>query len=183
MPQLRTDPRFQNTPLPLNHQLNLFHSHLEHLRSKHVASLHTLFETVAPSLATRFNSLDIADLLDARPVIELGYDVSSLESVFTRWQQERYQKARAAFDELLSENSFIEFWGRLGKMGGEGVEGGVKADETGEDEGEGWGGKVDMKALAKSIDVDEVEAVLKVQCSFTLCVIYINASPAARQEI
>ena len=44
------------------------------------------------------------------------------------------------------------------------VEGGVKADDEGkaEDEGEGGGGKVDMKALAKTVDVAEIEKVLKV---------------------
>lgn len=42
------------------------------------------------------------------------------------------------------------------------VDGGVKADETEEDEGEGGGGKVDMKVLAKNVDVTEMEKVLKV---------------------
>lgn len=65
---------------------------------------------------------------------------------------------------MLAENSFVEFWGRLGKLGGEGVDGGVKADDLGEDEGEGGGGKVDMKALAKKVDLEEMEKVLRVSC-------------------
>lgn len=63
---------------------------------------------------------------------------------------------------MMAENSFVEFWGRLGKIGGEGVDGGVKADEIGEDEGEAFGGKVDMKVLAKNIDVSDIEKVLRV---------------------
>lgn len=68
---------------------------------------------------------------------------------------------------MLSENSFVEFWGRLGKLGGEGVDGGVKADDTGEDEGEGGGGKVDMKVLAKKVDLEEMEKVLRVSYMWT----------------
>lgn len=66
---------------------------------------------------------------------------------------------------MLTENAFVEFWGRLGKMGGEGVSGGVAAEDLGEDEGEGFGGKVDMKALAKHVDLEEIVKVLKVRVS------------------
>jgi hypothetical protein len=69
---------------------------------------------------------------------------------------------------MLRENAFVDFWGRLGKLDGEGVEGGgVKRDEDGleEDEGEAGGGNVDMKALAKTVDLSDMENVLKV-CSF-----------------
>ncbi len=68
---------------------------------------------------------------------------------------------------MLTENAFVEFWGRLGKIGGEGVDGGVKADDLGEGEGEGGGGNVDMKVLAKNVDVGEMEKVLK--ASVELC--------------
>jgi len=66
---------------------------------------------------------------------------------------------------MLAENSFVEFWGRLGKMGGEGVHGGIKADDQGEGVGEGGGGTVDMKALAKNIDIHDMEKVIKVRDS------------------
>jgi heat shock protein beta len=76
------------------------------------------------------------------PATKLGLDIQSLEHQFEKWQRERTNVARLAFDEMLGENSFVEFWGRLSKIGGEGVDGGVKADELEEDEGEGGGGKV-----------------------------------------
>jgi hypothetical protein len=101
-------------------------------------------------------------LLVSLPVTKLGLGLKALGSEFETWQRERTHEARMAFDEMLAENSFVEFWGRLGKIGGEGVDGGVKADEMEDDEGEGGGGKVDMKVLAKSVDVGEMEKVLKV---------------------
>jgi heat shock protein beta len=92
----------------------------------------------------------------------LGYEIGQLEHEYEIWQRERTTESRRAFAEMLSENAFVEFWGRLGKIGGDGVDGGVAADDLGEDEGEGGGGKVDMKALAKNVDLKEMERVLKV---------------------
>ncbi|KAL0949962.1 hypothetical protein HGRIS_009982 [Hohenbuehelia grisea] len=161
LPQLKTDPRFLNSPLSVNQQLHVFRQHIDRLSSKYTTSLHAMFEADAPSLATPFTALQLPALMSSLPVTKLGMDVDQLEAEFDRWQRRRTQEARKAFDEMLSENSFVEFWGRLGKIGGEGVEGGVKADELGEDEGEGGGGKVDMKVLAKSVDVEDMEKVLR----------------------
>jgi hypothetical protein len=94
----------------------------------------------------------------------LGFDVFQLEEEFDRWQHTRTTEARKAFDDMLHENAFVEFWGRLSKLEGEGVDGGVKRDDDDdEDEGEGGGGNVDMKKLAKSVDMTEMERVLKVR--------------------
>jgi transcription elongation regulator 1 len=115
-------------------------------------------------LAAEFSALPVTSLLSSLPATKLGFDVFKLEEEFDRWQRRRTTEAREAFDDMLHENSFVEFWGRLGKLGGEGVEGGVKRDDGGdEDEGEGGGGNVDMKKLAKSVDITEMEKVLKVR--------------------
>ncbi|KAF8655281.1 hypothetical protein AX16_003180 [Volvariella volvacea WC 439] len=160
--QLQRDPRMQHSPLPLNQQLHLFHSHQSHLRTKHLNGLYALFEAHAPTLATSFSTLPVSSLLTSAPSSRLGYDVGMLENEFKKWNRERTQRARKEFDEMLSENLFVEFWGKLRKIGGEGVEGGVRADGDGDDdEGVGGGGKVDMKALAKNVDVEEMEKVLK----------------------
>lgn len=166
LPQLRTDPRFSNSSLPLNQQMHLFHSHVGHLQAKHFDGLYTIFETHAPSLSTVFTSLP--SLLTSIPATKLGLDVNGLEREFSKWQRERTQNARTAFDQMMTENSFVEFWGRLGKMDGEGVDGGVKAEDMGEDEGEGGGGRVDMKALAKSVDVSDMQKVLKNDKRYTM---------------
>ena len=107
---------------------------------------------------------------DSRP----AYDYPDLEREFAGWQADRYSAARAAFDAMLKENSFVKFWGRIGKMGV--VEDEEKArldkvvfgNEQGDagvdemEEGEGGGGKADLKSLARGIDVKEMDRVLRV---------------------
>jgi transcription elongation regulator 1 len=160
--QLQTDPRFRHSPLPLGHQRHLFEAHVDGLRAKHLDSLHALFLSHTPSLAAEFAALPVASLLSSLPATKLGFDVFKLEEEFDECQRRRTAEARKAFDDMLQENSFVEFWGRLGKIGGEGVEGGVKRDDGGdEDAGEGGGGNVDMKKLAKSVDITEMVKVLK----------------------
>ena len=80
---------------------------------------------------------------------------------FDAWARTRAESARAEFDAMLRENSFVEFWGRLGKIGGKGVDANIKYDDIGEDTEED---QVDMKALAKSVDLKEMIKVLKVGC-------------------
>ncbi|OAX43511.1 HSP90-domain-containing protein [Rhizopogon vinicolor AM-OR11-026] len=161
LPQLKTDPRFHNSPLSVNQQLHLFRSHMSQLQMKHLTSLHSLFQAHAPSLATPFSALPLESLMKSLPVIKLALDQRDLQKEYDKWQRERSSECRIAFDEMLAENSFVEFWGRLGKIGGEGADGGVKAEDLGEDEGEGFGGNVDMKALAKNVDLSDIEKVLK----------------------
>ena len=62
---------------------------------------------------------------------------------------------------MMGENSFVEFWGRLGKIGGSGVDSSIQNDDIGEEEDED-GERVDMKKLAKGVDVKEIVKVLKV---------------------
>ncbi|KIK97857.1 hypothetical protein PAXRUDRAFT_824485 [Paxillus rubicundulus Ve08.2h10] len=159
--QLESDPRFTNSPLPRDQQLHLFHSHISQLRAKHLNNLHALLSAHTSSLATPFSMLPVESIAKSLPATKLGLDDRSLEKEFNKWQRERTHEARKAFDEMLAENAFVEFWGRLGKMGGEGVDGGVAAEDLGEDEGEGFGGKVDMKVLAKNVDLADVVKTLK----------------------
>lgn len=156
--QLSKDPRFTNSNLPLNQQLHLFHSHIGQLRAKHLANLHALFQSHSPSLDTSFTTLPVASLLSSLPGTKLGYDVRRLEDEYEKWQRERTQNARLAFNEMLNQNAFVEFWGRLGKIGGKGVDESIKADDIGEDTEE----LVDMKTLAKTVDLKEMVKVLKV---------------------
>ncbi|TFK55688.1 hypothetical protein OE88DRAFT_1731350 [Heliocybe sulcata] len=161
LPQLKTDPRFTRSPLPYNQQLHLFHSHIGRIRAKHLDNLHGSFASHSPSLSTSFSDLPVDSLLSSLPATRLGYSSKDLQHEYEKWQRERNSEARAAFDAMLHENAFVEFWGRLKNIGGEGVEGGVKADEGEEGEGEGGGGTADMKALARTIDIREIEKVLK----------------------
>lgn len=142
--------------------MHIFHSYMDQLRAKHLGNLHSLFEAHAPLLATAFCDLPVESLLRSSPATKLALGDQGLEREFEKWQRERGHDARKAFDAMLAENAFVEFWGRLGKLGGEGVAGGVEAENLGEDEGEGFGGKVDMKAMAKNVDLDDIVKVLKV---------------------
>ena len=89
----------------------------------------------------------------------------ALEVEFERWQRIRNTEARQAFDAMLNENAFLEFWGRLGKAGGDDgiAEATSVPDEDDDEDGEGGGGKADLKKLAQAIDKGEIEKVLKVQ--------------------
>ncbi|EPT03672.1 hypothetical protein FOMPIDRAFT_1028529 [Fomitopsis schrenkii] len=158
LPQLRKDPRLINSPLPLNQQIHLFHAHIAALRAKHMASLHALFESHTPSLATKFTDLPIASVVSSLPATKLGFDIDRVEDEFKGWQRERAHQARLAFDQMLGENAFVEFWGRLGKIGGKGVDETIKADDLGDDAEEE---QVDMKALAKNVDLNEMVKVLQ----------------------
>lgn len=141
-------------------QRHLFHTHVSQLRAKHLTNLYALFSSYSPSLSTKFTELPVASLVTSLPVTKLGLDVHHLEDEYERWMRQKSQEARRAFDEMLNENSFVEFWGRLGKIGGKGIDESIKGDDIGEDSEEGV---VDMKALAKTVDLNEVVKVLKVR--------------------
>jgi len=105
--------------------------------------------------------LPLDSLLSSLPVTKLGFNKRDIEHEFERWQRERNTEARKMFDEMMGENSFIEFWGRLGKIGGAGVDNSIQNDDIGEEDNED-GERVDMKKLAKGVDVKEIVKVLKV---------------------
>ena len=133
-----------------------------------MGSLHMLFETNAPSLETPFSALPLQMILSASSIAKLGLDARRLEAEFRSWQQDRFVVARQAFDAMLTENSFVDFWGRLRKMANE-VDNHLKIedDDIGEIEDE----KVDMKTLAKGVDLHDVAKVLKVGYS-TCCSLF-----------
>ncbi|CCO33875.1 Transcription elongation regulator 1 AltName: Full=Formin-binding protein 28 [Rhizoctonia solani AG-1 IB] len=192
LPALESDPRFQHASqvLHVGAQRAKFAAHVEHLRARYISQLHALFEAHMTGLNMPAEALP-KSVRGSLPAVKLGFVTDDLDKEgpgededmaddednsksqarlnrgladeYARWQRGKVTEARLAFDALLGENSFVEFWGRLAKMGGEGVNGGVPVDEDDDEneEGEGGGGKVDMKALAKNVDVSEMEKVLK----------------------
>lgn len=105
------------------------------------------------------------------PATKLHYDAENdkngraLEQEYRSWRNQRTATAEKEFQDMLQENAFVEFWGRIRKIK-EGAEGGMKVDVGSEDlAGEGdneEGEKADLKSLARNIDVKEIERVLKV---------------------
>ncbi|KAF8739019.1 FF domain, partial [Rhizoctonia solani] len=196
---LESDSRFQHASqvLPIGAQRAKFAAHTEHLRARYISQLHALFEAHMTSLNMPAEALP-KSVRGSLPAVKLGFVTDDLEKEgpgddqemlddddtsksqgrlnkgladeYARWQRNKVAEARVAFDALLGENSFVEFWGRLAKMGGEGINGGVPIDGDDEEneEGEGGGGKVDMKALAKNVDVSEMEKVLRHDKRYTI---------------
>jgi hypothetical protein len=164
----------------------LFNAHLDQLRQKHILSLHSLFtahsnsiQPIGLGLDKRFSSLPtefIQSLESSLPVMKLHLSRSEIEREFEKWQRERHTAARKEFDELLGENNFLEFWGKVGKSAiksatsgrgtdlddatKKGMEVKIENDDLiGEEDEEA---AKDMREMAKHIDVTEVERVLKV---------------------
>ncbi|KAH8111363.1 hypothetical protein DFH11DRAFT_1690413 [Phellopilus nigrolimitatus] len=147
-----------------------------HSASKHISALHAIFAAHAPALDTTFSALPVSSIQASLPAVKLLLDkehdenARALEGEYRTWRAARGSQAEREFQEMLDENAFVEFWGRVRKMKEEG-EGGMKVDVGAEDlageEGDGED-KIDLKALAKSVDVREIERVLKNDKRYTV---------------
>lgn len=167
--------------MPTHQRINLFNSHISKLRDKQLTALYALFEAHTPGLDRQYKDLP-SSVRKSAPAIRLGLDNDERElgRIYDTWQEDRNKKARKEFDDLLSENQFVEFWGGLAKQakekegeGGGTIIPGVDSVDDGDDveeEGEGGGGKADLKALAKGIGGKQIEEVLKVRRSTSLAV-------------
>lgn len=176
---LSRSPVFAHSPLPTQQRINLFNSHTSKLRQKQIIALYALFEAHTPGLDARYKDLP-STVVKSAPAIKLGleHDELELRRIYDTWQEDRNQKARKEFDELLLENKFVEFWGGLSKQAkekeGEGsgtIIPGVDQADDGDDEdveGEGGGGKADLKALARGIGGKQLGDVLKVTLTSVL---------------
>lgn len=172
---------------------------MQALRDRQLAALHALFEVHAPSLADKFDALPERSVRASAPATKLGMglvdvgdddadqrsrreaedrDIKAralLEDEFARWQRHRRQGAEQAFREMLSENAFVAFWGRIQKMASDKErkeqereeEGRMHVDVDdedliGEDTGADGEERASLQKLAKGIHVEEIQRVLKV---------------------
>lgn len=159
---LQPDPRFNHPSLRTGDKMRLFEGHMARLGTKKSGALHKLFETHAPALDTSFDVVYGA-IADDALVARLGLTSDTLEERFAAWGRQREQEARREFDVLLSENSFVDFWGRMRKKRIDEAAAKVKEhDEWDEGEGMGEGGSADMAALAQQVDLGEIKKVLRV---------------------
>jgi hypothetical protein len=105
------------------------------------------------------------------PATKLKLSTSEIEAEFKKWQRERFTAARIDFDTLLSENLFLEFWGRVGKSKIDvddgrktaGMDVAIENDDLIGEENEEE--TRDVREMAKVVDAGEVEHVLKVGSS------------------
>lgn len=158
---LRADSRFNHPSLNAHDKRRMFEAHLGHLGSNRSNDLDQLFKSHATSLATTYDEI-YPKIVDDFTVKRLGLQGQALEDRFKAWHRTRQTEARGEFEQMLGENSFVEFWGRMRKkkLDEEALK--VEADEMDEGEGLGEGGAADLTALAKQIDLNEIKSVLRV---------------------
>ncbi|WWC61769.1 uncharacterized protein I303_104354 [Kwoniella dejecticola CBS 10117] len=163
---LSSDPRFNNPSLHPRDKQRLFSQHIEKIASKRSNELHGLFETHTPSLDTQYD--DVYPKIVEDPTIKrLGLQGDALEDQWKAWMRSRESQARIEFDQMLGENSFIEFWGTMRKKTLDEDALNIKTDDQfAEAEGLNVGGddeegKKDITDMAKQIDLAEIKAVLR----------------------
>ncbi|ODO08781.1 transcription elongation regulator 1 [Cryptococcus wingfieldii CBS 7118] len=158
---LSSDPRFDHPALTLGNKQRLFHEHIARVASKRSGALHQLFETHTPGLDTPYEDV-YSRIVDDPIVKRLGLQGGTLEDRWKAWLRTRETQARREFAEMLGENSFVEFWGKMRKktLDEKALEV-QEQDEWDEGEGMGEGGAADLTKLARQIDLGEIKSVLR----------------------
>ncbi|KAH8915141.1 hypothetical protein BT69DRAFT_1252051 [Atractiella rhizophila] len=160
LPGLKKDPRFEGTSLRPTEKIELFNRHIEGLKSKRSDAVEKLFETHAPSLDTTFETV-FPQISDNPAVTRLSLTPPQLEENFNAFQRRRLLFAKQDFEQLMGENSFIEFWGRIQKDKSDKEAAKKVLDEEGLDEEEYGETQVDLGAMAKSVDLKDIHKVLQ----------------------
>lgn len=166
------------TTLDVARQHALFEEHMERLRSKRRDQLAKLFQKHAQDargvpLLDR-GADDILPLVRADEAYQqsalprfVGEDAGvhrvpvpiSLESEFRAWDAWRQAQAREAFQRMLEENAFVDFWGRLRQAGGP-----RDAPTTiGDGDEEEDDATASLWEMASQVDLDAMESVLQVR--------------------
>lgn len=153
---LQQDRRFTHPALRMGDKQRLFEGHVARLGGKRDNALHALFAQNA-QLDTPFDA--VYPLVIEDPVVtRLGLDARALEERYDQWVQSREEKARAEFIELLGENSFVDFWGRMRNKEIDADASKIKDEEMADDE---EGKDKNMVDLAQNIDLGEIKSILR----------------------
>ncbi|EJU03929.1 hypothetical protein DACRYDRAFT_115219 [Dacryopinax primogenitus] len=168
LPALRSDPRFRG--LSEGRKQQMFAEHRDQLRLRQIGALRTLFLAHAPELDTPFSALPVS-LITSLPASKLGLNPRTLAKEFDTWCEEKLATARKEFDDMLRENSFVQFWGQAKKLGqasaAEAEQQGVQLEETAaygdeeefvSEEADGAGG---LGKRAAEVGLEQVERVLR----------------------
>ncbi|KAJ9098802.1 hypothetical protein QFC19_006279 [Naganishia cerealis] len=164
LPLLEKDPRFQNPGLSPSDKQRMFNSHLESIARKRLEALHKLFESHSPKLNTPFEDV-FPEIVNDFAVTRLNLTPEKLEQKYEQWQQVRFQEARKDFEGLLKENSFVDFWGRMRNKNIDEKAYIPENEDEDDDFGAEGGGKANLADMAKSVDLKEMHAVLRVSRS------------------
>ncbi|WVQ99287.1 hypothetical protein IAU59_006419 [Kwoniella sp. CBS 9459] len=160
---LSNDPRFNHPSLGPRDKARLFSDHISRIASKRSNALHQLFEAHTPSLDTPYDSV-YPHIVDDQLIKRLGLQGDALEDRWKAWMRTRETFARGEFDQMLGENSFVEFWGKMRKKTLDENALAVKRDDQFEEaEGIDVPGEEanDITKLARQIDLGEIKSVLR----------------------
>lgn len=161
---LSTDPRFNHPSLMLGDKRRLFEQHISRISAKRSNALHDLFAANTPQLDTPYDEVYPKIIED--PIVQrAGLDVHSLEDRWNTWKRHRETEARTEFNQMLGENSFVDFWGKMRKKQTDEAAAKVMKDQEDEEDAEEEQDR-DLSELAQQIDLKEVKAVLRVCLSF-----------------
>lgn len=133
------------------------------LYAKRIGVLEELFSSHSPLLTTPFTDV-LPEISSSPHVIRLvGKDFDRLESLYKSYNQKRELQSRREFDELLQENSVVQYWVKMQKetMNGDAQK---IADEEEDDDEEA----IDLRTMANQVDLPAIEAVLKVRRRFSV---------------
>lgn len=160
LPVLSQDRRFAHPALRDGDRIRLFEAHVARIREHKSDALGALFAANA-ALDTPFEK--VYEAIAEEPLVQrLSLSPSALEERFDVWKRARDAEARAEFYDLLRENNFVEFWGRMrNKVLDEAAKGLKEQEERDEGEGLGDGGAADITALAKQVDLGEIKTILR----------------------
>ncbi|MCO5590198.1 hypothetical protein L7F22_044167 [Adiantum nelumboides] len=169
---LSRDDRFHAQALSQNEKQRLFYNHIDHLNRRRLRSLEDVFEKYAPTLDTeREVALPLIlndEEIDRKQLTRLHVLASGSKTVgdlFDQWQTRREEDSQKAFLQMLKENAFVDFWGRLRqeheRKAGDDDKEDVKA-ETGTNNDEDEDANIpSLLQMAATINLDEIHAILR----------------------
>lgn len=158
--QLSNDPRFQSAALSLADKKDLFRDHQKALYDKRLSAFHSLLDTMT-SLDSSFGELEPAIKNDPRAT-RLSTDEEELRRLFEDYLTDKIANAKRNFEQLLKENSFVEFWGRV-KRGEIALPADEEVPNKAEDESDdedAADGRVKLEKADTGTDLSEIRAVL-----------------------
>ncbi|PWN22342.1 hypothetical protein BCV69DRAFT_281345 [Microstroma glucosiphilum] len=193
--QLAGDARFEAPGLGVHQKRQMFDEHVAKLTSKKREQLRAIFLKYAPALDAEaevvlplvrddveYERLKMGGFVSG---VRQAREEEALLEEWRFWKREREARARAEFDEMLKENSFVDFWGRLRseaerKASGSGREeeattqkllgetaaasgGGAGIEPTDDEDadGNGEGAVSSLVDMANQVDIEEIHSILR----------------------
>lgn len=172
---LSSDGRFDTPGIRTSEKEQLVHQHLLTLNNRRLEELHGVFEKYAPALdieaKVALPLIKNDDELQRRKMDQIQVIQSgrkNIDDLFHEWKREQEQEAIAAFQQMLKENAFINFWGglrqeheqrkRKERENDDEKPNGTRQGEDEEDDDE-----PDLLQMAGNVDLEEIHSILRVR--------------------